>query len=239
MKMKLLLAVVLASALAFAQESGQQPSTQQQPSAQQPTAGQTQTGAGPTSISGCLQQSGENFVIVTAEGQSTPVKGDASMLQQHNGHQVQANGSQASDGSFQVTDVVMIAETCGKPQASESGAGAAAGAAAAGAAAGAAATGAATGTAGAAESAAQGAAQPAQTTPGAAEQTPPPATAPSAAEQKPGTETGQPPATVEQPGKPAAGKAAGQKLPQTASPLPLLGLLGLGSLVSGLIARKK
>jgi hypothetical protein len=30
-----------------------------------------------------------------------------------------------------------------------------------------------------------------------------------------------------------------QKLPQTASPLPLLGLLGLGSLVSGLIARKK
>lgn len=32
---------------------------------------------------------------------------------------------------------------------------------------------------------------------------------------------------------------AGQKLPQTASPLPLLGLLGLGSLVSGLIGRRK
>jgi hypothetical protein len=28
-------------------------------------------------------------------------------------------------------------------------------------------------------------------------------------------------------------------LPQTASPLPLLGLLGLGSLVTGLVARKK
>jgi LPXTG-motif cell wall-anchored protein len=32
---------------------------------------------------------------------------------------------------------------------------------------------------------------------------------------------------------------AGQKLPQTASPLPLLGLLGMGSLVSGFIARKR
>jgi hypothetical protein len=29
------------------------------------------------------------------------------------------------------------------------------------------------------------------------------------------------------------------ELPQTASPLPLLGLLGLGSLVTGLVARKK
>ena len=29
------------------------------------------------------------------------------------------------------------------------------------------------------------------------------------------------------------------ELPQTASPLPLLGLLGLGSLLTGLVARKK
>jgi LPXTG-motif cell wall-anchored protein len=35
-----------------------------------------------------------------------------------------------------------------------------------------------------------------------------------------------------------AGDNSGQ-LPQTGSPLPLLGLLGLGSLVTGLIARKK
>jgi len=33
--------------------------------------------------------------------------------------------------------------------------------------------------------------------------------------------------------------ANGQKLPQTASPLPLLGLLGLGSLATGLISRRK
>ena len=31
----------------------------------------------------------------------------------------------------------------------------------------------------------------------------------------------------------------GKKLPQTASPLPLLGLLGLGSVASGLVMRKK
>jgi hypothetical protein len=33
--------------------------------------------------------------------------------------------------------------------------------------------------------------------------------------------------------------ANGGQLPQTASPLPLLGLLGLGSLITGLVARKK
>jgi LPXTG-motif cell wall-anchored protein len=32
---------------------------------------------------------------------------------------------------------------------------------------------------------------------------------------------------------------AGANLPQTASPLPLLGLLGLGSIGAGLLSRKK
>lgn len=36
-----------------------------------------------------------------------------------------------------------------------------------------------------------------------------------------------------------AANNSGQRLPQTASPLPLLGLLGLGSLVTGLISRRK
>jgi len=31
----------------------------------------------------------------------------------------------------------------------------------------------------------------------------------------------------------------GETLPQTASPLPLIGLLGLGSLVAGVVARKR
>lgn len=34
-------------------------------------------------------------------------------------------------------------------------------------------------------------------------------------------------------------QAAGKRLPQTASPLPLLGLIGLGSLVTGLVARRR
>lgn len=36
-----------------------------------------------------------------------------------------------------------------------------------------------------------------------------------------------------------AGNNASSKLPQTASPLPLLGLLGLGSLVTGIVSRRK
>lgn len=41
-------------------------------------------------------------------------------------------------------------------------------------------------------------------------------------------------------GNQATGQNAGQqKLPQTASPLPLLGLMGLGSLLTGLVARRK
>ena len=155
MKTKFVLALMLASGLAFAQGSGTSPgSTDQQPAAQQPPAQQEQqpqqqppeqqeqqpqpqqpqeqqpqeqqpqqptepaaTGPGATSMRGCLQQSGEEFMLVTAEGQSTPIKGDSDTLKQHNGHQVQVNGSHASDGSFQVTDVVMISDTCEKPQA--------------------------------------------------------------------------------------------------------------------------
>jgi LPXTG-motif cell wall-anchored protein len=36
-----------------------------------------------------------------------------------------------------------------------------------------------------------------------------------------------------------ADQTAQNKLPQTASPLPLLGLLGFGSLLGGLLARRK
>jgi LPXTG-motif cell wall-anchored protein len=36
-----------------------------------------------------------------------------------------------------------------------------------------------------------------------------------------------------------AGASAGGNLPQTASPLPLLGLLGLGSLAAGVVTRRK
>lgn len=47
--------------------------------------------------------------------------------------------------------------------------------------------------------------------------------------------------TGNEPAGQQAGTAAGQhgKLPQTASPLPLLGLLGMGSLGAGLVVRRR
>jgi hypothetical protein len=120
MKIKFVLALMLASGLAFAQSGGSSPKStgQQQPSMQQTQppssqSNQSPTSAGQSALSGCLKGSDGAWVIV-AEGQSTPVSGDSSTLAPHNGHQVQVKGRQASDGSFQVTDVVMISETCTK-----------------------------------------------------------------------------------------------------------------------------
>jgi hypothetical protein len=119
MKSRVLLALMLASGMAFAQSGGSSPrsSDQQQPPTQQtqPPSGQANqpVGAGQSALSGCLKGAGGAWVIV-AEGQSTPITGDSATLGPHNGHQVQVKGRQAADGSFQVTDVVMIADTCGK-----------------------------------------------------------------------------------------------------------------------------
>src|SRR5262249_6895044 len=108
MTKKILIILTLATGMAFAQNSGnsgspddqQQPSQQQQQQPSQPSAGQqSQTSAGQNSLTGCLQGSGDAWVLV-AEGQSTPLKGDSSKLKPHNGHQVQVKGGQASDGSF-------------------------------------------------------------------------------------------------------------------------------------------
>ncbi len=106
------MALMLASGMALAQSSSnpgypQQPSQQSQPSAQQSPMssqpGQTMTG--------CLKGSDGSWVLVGG-GQSTPITGDSATLSPHNGHQVQVKGTPASDGSFQVTEVVLIAESC-------------------------------------------------------------------------------------------------------------------------------
>ncbi len=116
MNKKIVLILMLATGMAFAQNRGAPPD-QQQPSQQQtqptqPSATQkAPTSAGQNALTGCLKGSGDAWVLV-AEGQSTPLSGDSSKLKPHNGHQVQVKGAQASDGSFQVTDVVMIAESC-------------------------------------------------------------------------------------------------------------------------------
>lgn len=263
MNKKFFLALMLASGMAFAQSSGSSPgsSDQQQPSTQQPQTSsgqQSPASTGQSSLTGCLKGSDSGWVIV-AEGQSTPVTGDSATLGPHNGHQVQVKGTQASDGSFQVTDILMIADTCTKQQdtSASSGTGAAAGAAA-GAVTGAAsdaghaaqnaasdasnavqnapssaagaASDAAHATQSAADSAASSAANASQSAADNAAGSAQNATTPASSGTMPQTPTDQ---------SANATQGAHHKLPQSASPLPLLGLLGLGSLVSGLIARRK
>src|SRR6476660_8561116 len=125
MNRKFILAMMLASGMAFAQtgSSGSTSSDQQ------------------ASMKGCLKQSGGNWVLAADNGQSVNLQGDSSMLKPHDGHQVQIQGTRASDGSVQVSSVSMISESCTSNQAASSMENSATGAA--GAAAGAA-TGAAT-----------------------------------------------------------------------------------------------
>jgi len=132
MKKNLLLALVLVSGVALAQSSGTSgPSGQQQPSAQQPSTGQqptqppaappsaapgSQTATGQGEMKGCLKQSGGNWVLAAENGQTVNLSGDSSMLKPHDGHQVQVQGTQASDGSFQVSSVSMISDSCTSPR---------------------------------------------------------------------------------------------------------------------------
>jgi len=120
---------MLASGMAFAQtgSAGSTPDQQQQPS-QQPTSPSTTSpsttdqnsqNSAPTgtsdqqsSLRGCLKQAGGNWVLAADNGQSVNLQGDSSMLKPHDGHQVQVQGSRASDGSLQVTSVNMISDSC-------------------------------------------------------------------------------------------------------------------------------
>jgi len=253
-----LMALMLASGMALAQSSGSSPGStdQQQPSTQQPstdqqqpssqqnqptTSNQTPASTGQSSLTGCLKGSDGSWVLV-AEGQSTPITGDSATLTPHNGHQVQVKGTPGSDGSFQVTDVVMIAESCPNQESDASSAGAAAGAVA-GAAGASAAVVQNTGESAVSDAkmvamdTSQAAQNPAQSTDKAGSQSATQPTAP----QSTAPQSATPQSTT--PAAPAAGDQTSAqdktKIPQTASPLPLLGLLGLGSLVSGLVAGRK
>src|SRR5215467_5833629 len=153
MNKKFILALMLTTGMAFAQtgSSGSSTPDQQQPSQQQPsttspstspsTTDQTNSTATSTSdqqasMKGCLRQSGGNWVLAADNGQSVNLQGDSSMLKPHDGHQVQIQGTRASDGSVQVSSVSMISDSCTSNQAATStdnsatgAAGAAAGAA--------------------------------------------------------------------------------------------------------------
>jgi len=135
MNKKFILALMLTTGMAFAQtgSSGSSTPDQQQPSQQQPsttspstspsTTDQTNSTATSTSdqqasLKGCLKQSGGNWVLAADNGQSVNLQGDSSMLKPHDGHQVQIQGSRASDGSVQVSSVNMISDSCTSNQAS-------------------------------------------------------------------------------------------------------------------------
>ena len=57
--------------------------------------------------------------------------------------------------------------------------------------------------------------------------------------QSPSTSPSDQSATSDQTGAASSSTGKKGKLPQTASPLPLLGILGMGSLGAGLVARKR
>src|SRR5579864_8634902 len=142
MNKKFILALMLTTGMAFAQtgssgstpdQSSQQPSTTSpstSPSTSSPstadqtnstttsTTSTTSTSDQSNSMRGCLKQSGGNWVLAADNGQSVNLQGDSSMLKPHDGHQVQIQGSRASDGSVQVSSVNMISDSCTNNQAS-------------------------------------------------------------------------------------------------------------------------
>ncbi len=119
--------LMLASSMALAQSSGSNRSANLQPSAQQPASGQQQTQppekpasaappAAQTEMQGCLKQSGGNWVLAADNGQTVSLSGDSSMLRPHDGRQVKVQGTQLSDGSFQVSSVSVISDSCISPR---------------------------------------------------------------------------------------------------------------------------
>jgi LPXTG-motif cell wall-anchored protein len=268
MNRKLILSLMLATGFALAQSgssdnqssqpgsnpqstpSAQQPSTPPQQNDQNPAlpgaTGQTATSsanAQESVVRGCLKQSGGDWVLSEA-GQNITIKGDDSMLKPHNGHQVEVHGTRGSDpSSLQVTSVNMISDSCTTGQASATGVPDTTSTASAGAAS----SNNPSSTTGQTAASPASTATPDQTQNPSATQTPSASAAASStsSEQTPASPSGTAGQNAGNTGA-AAGNtsdqntsANSQQLPQTASPLPLLGLLGLGSLASGLIVRRK
>jgi hypothetical protein len=240
------------------QQQPASPSTQDQqqptsPSTQPPSSNpdQSQTAA-PSSangqetvVRGCLKQSGGNWII-SENGQDTTLSGDDSLFKPHDGQQVEVRGTQSSAG-LQVTSVNTISDSCGgtSDTASANPSGPASDQSAA-----------------ASQTPSSGSANTAQpaANPPVTNQTAP-TTVGSGSQSATGTAnpdqsstTSQNPPDADTPLHPGQtpedrrqiahnvsrlpdGHAAA--LPETSSPVPLLGLLGLGSLVTGLVVRKK
>src|SRR5262249_42689158 len=112
MTKRILTVMLLAASMAFAQSGSSPGSSDQQQPTTNPTDqsnpnNQNTTSTTPsgdqTSVKGCLKQAGSNWVLTADNGQSVTLSGDSSMLKPHDGHEVQVQGTQASDGSLQVS----------------------------------------------------------------------------------------------------------------------------------------
>jgi hypothetical protein len=58
------------------------------------SSGQSGTSkAGQTTVEGCLHASGDTFTLTDSSGNTYQLKGDASKLTEHNGHEVQVTGT--------------------------------------------------------------------------------------------------------------------------------------------------
>jgi LPXTG-motif cell wall-anchored protein len=241
------------------QQQPSSPSTQDQqqptsPTTQPPSTNPDQSQTAATSsangqetvVRGCLKQSGGNWII-SQNGQDTTLSGDDSLFKPHDGQQVEVHGTQSSAGALQVTSVNTISDSCGGTSDTAS-AGPSGPAATDQSAAGQTPSSGSPGTA-------QPAANPpvtnqtAPTTVGSGSQS-----ATGTANPDQGATTGQNPPDADTPLHPGQTPedrrqiahnvsrlpdGHGPSLPETGSPIPLLGLLGLGSLATGLLARKK
>ena len=199
----------------------QQPAPPSSTPDQSPSAATGTANTQETVLRGCLKQSAGNWVI-SQNGQDTTLNGDDSMFKPHDGQQVEVHGTQSSGGALQVTAVNTISDSCsgGNDTASATAAGAAA-------------TSTATDeSAAAASQAPPSAANPDQSAASAQNAPPVDANTPLHPNQTPEDRR----QIAENVSKLPNGEPS---LPQTASPLPLLGLLGLGSLVTGVVVRKK
>jgi hypothetical protein len=64
-----------------------------QAQSQYPQTGSSQTGAGQTTVKGCLQGSDGNYTLTTKNGTVYQLQGDTAKLSEHLGHEVAITGS--------------------------------------------------------------------------------------------------------------------------------------------------
>ncbi|MBV8208052.1 MAG: hypothetical protein JO041_14800 [Acidobacteria bacterium] len=208
------------------QSSASQSSTQSTTGAM-PQSGAVSGSSAENGIRGCLQGQSGSFTLRADDGRMFQLTGDTSKLNDNLNKEVQITGNSGSSAtssnssgqsSLNVTDVQKISDTCssGMPQGSTPPAS----------------------TATPPSSSTKPPDGPADPEQDPTAQSATPATPQSgAATPQSGTATTDQAATPDADQKADHKKAKGGALPQTASPLPLMGLIGAGSLVSGFIAR--